>query len=194
MWDGAYLQNSDAQVFAGKFETREFEASTIWDGPYFGMDFGFSQDPTVGVELYAHDDCLWVRRAAGKAQLELDDTSAFMCQAIPLMARHTVRADSARPETISYLQRNGIPGIRGVRKGPGSVEDGVAFIKSFRRVIIHPDCREVVSEFRLYSYKVDRLTGDIMTKILDAHNHYIDAIRYAIEPMIGGSTQTFGVL
>jgi len=194
VWDGAYLQNSDAQVFAGKFETREFEASTIWDGPYFGMDFGFSQDPTVGVELYAHEDCLWVRRAAGKAQLELDDTSAFMCQAIPLMARHTVRADSARPETISYLQRNGIPGIRGVRKGPGSVEDGVAFIKSFKRVIIHPDCREVVSEFRLYSYKVDRLTGDIMTKILDAHNHYIDAIRYAIEPMIGGSTQTFGVL
>jgi phage terminase large subunit len=194
IWGGEYLQNSDAQIFAGKFETREFEPKPIWDGPYFGMDFGFAQDPTVAVEMYIHDDCLWIRREAGRAQLELDDTSAFMRQAMPLMALHTVRADSARPETISYLQRNGISGVRGVRKWPGSVEDGVAFIKSFRRVMVHPECGGVERELRLYSYKIDRLTGDIMPKIVDAHNHYIDAIRYGIEPLIGGSTEFFGVL
>ena len=82
-----------------------------------------------------------------------------------------------------------------MKKWAGSVEDGVAFIKSFERVIIHPDCPETAREFRLYAYKVDRLSGDIMPKILDANNHYIDALRYALEPMIGGSgNDVFGVL
>jgi phage terminase large subunit len=35
-----------------------------------------------------------------------------------------------------------------------------------------------------YSYKVDRVTGDILPTIIDANNHYIDALRYALQPMI----------
>ena len=82
-----------------------------------------------------------------------------------------------------------------MKKWAGSVEDGVAFIKSLDRVIIHPDCPETAREFRLYSYKRDRLSGDVMPKIVDANNHYIDALRYALQPMIGGASETvFGVL
>ena len=114
---------------------------------------------------------------------------------MPEMAQHTVRADSARPESISYLQRHGIPAITGVKKWAGSVEDGVAFIKSLEHVIIHSDCPETAREFRLYSYKQDRLSGDIMPKIVDANNHYIDALRYALQPLIGGHGEAiFGVL
>jgi phage terminase large subunit len=43
---------------------------------------------------------------------------------------------------------------------------------------------ETASEFVKYSYKVDRVTGDILPMIIDAHNHYIDALRYALQPMI----------
>ena len=50
--------------------------------------------------------------------------------------------------------------------------------------MIHPDCEQTAREFRLYSYKVDRLSGDIRPDIVDAHNHYIDALRYALAPMI----------
>ena len=194
VWDGEYLENSDAQVFAGKYETAEFEPGARWDGPYFGLDFGFAQDPTAAVECYIHGDRLYIRREAGKIGLELDDTSAYVREAMPLMALHNVRADSARPESISYLQRHGLPNIKSVKKWQGSVEDGISFIKSFARVIIHPGCRETAREFRLYSYKQDRLTGDIMPKLVDAHNHYIDALRYALEPMVGGSGDVFGVL
>ena len=71
----------------------------------------------------------------------------------------------------------------------------MAFIKSFDRVIVHPECPETAREFRLYSYKQDRLTGDIMPTIVDAHNHYIDAMRYALQPLVGGSSdQIFGIL
>ena len=194
VWDGEYLENSDAQVFAGKYEIAEFEPGALWDGPYFGLDFGFAQDPTAAVECYIHGDRLYIRREAGRIGLELDDTSAYVREAMPLMALHNVRADSARPESISYLQRHGLPNIKSVKKWSGSVEDGISFIKSFARVIIHPECRETAREFRLYSYKQDRLTGDIMPKLVDAHNHYIDALRYALEPMVGGSGDVFGVL
>ena len=195
IWEGAFLTLTDAQVFCGKFEQNEFEPGRLWDGPYYGLDFGFAQDPTAAVELYVHDNTLYVRREAGRIELDLDDYATFFKARIPNMENHTIRADSARPENISYLARHGFPSVKAVRKWQGSVEDGVAFIKSFRRVIVHPDCPEVLREFRLYSYKVDRLSGDIMPKIVDANNHYIDAIRYALEPMMGGgNNQIFGVL
>tara|TARA_Y100000385_G_scaffold289334_1_gene358474 strand:+ start:2158 stop:3378 length:1221 start_codon:yes stop_codon:yes gene_type:complete len=195
VWDGAYLENSDAQVFGGKFGVQDFEPRPNWDGPYFGLDFGFAQDPTAAIECYIHEDRLYIRREAGRVGLELDDTAAFILGRMPLMSQHSVRADSARPESISYLQRHGIGAIRGVKKWAGSVADGVAFIKSLDRVIIHSECPETVREFRLYSYKQDRLSGDIMPKIVDANNHYLDALRYALQPMIGGSNEvSFGVL
>lgn len=195
VWEGAFLTLTEAQVFAGKYEMTDFEPDRLWDGPYFGLDFGFSQDPTAAVECYIGGRILYIRREAGRAKLELDDTATFLLDRMPLLAMHKVRADSARPESISYLARNGVPSIEGVKKWPGSVEDGVAFIKSFDRVIIHPECEQTAREFRLYSYKTDRLSGDIMPKIIDANNHYIDALRYALQPMIGGgSGEIFGVL
>lgn len=184
VWEGAFLTITDAQVFSGKFAVEEFEPEDDWDGPYHGADFGFAKDPTVALESWVHGDTLYIRREAGKVGLELDETAEFLARGVPGIVNHTVRADSARPESISYLKRHGIPQIEGVKKWQGSVEDGVEFIKSFRRVVIHPDCTETAREFRLYSYKVDRLSGDILPIIVDANNHYIDALRYALVPLM----------
>ena len=71
--------------------------------------------------------------------------------------------------------------IDGVKKGKGSVEEGVAFIRSFDEVIIHERCKHTADEFKLYSYKRDRLTGDILPVLEDKHNHCVDAVRYALE-------------
>lgn len=184
VWGGEFLTLTEAQVFAGKFVVEEFEPQPHWDGPYQGLDFGFAQDPTAAVRLYIGDGRLWVRREAGKTKLELDDTTKYISGRIPGFARHKTRADSARPESISYLRRHGMPLIEGASKWQGSVEDGVEFIKSFEGVTIHPDCPQTAREFRLYSFKVDRLTGDILPVIVDANNHFIDGTRYALSPMI----------
>ena len=77
-----------------------------------------------------------------------------------------------------------MPRIEGVTKGKGSVEDGVEHIKSYDEVVIHSRCTKVQEEFRRYGYKVDRLSGDILPVIVDDWNHYIDAIRYALEPVM----------
>ena len=162
----------------------DFRVMPHWDGPYHGLDFGFAADPTAAVQCYICDRVLYIRREAGKTKLELDATGQYVTDRIPLMASHTVRADSARPESISYLRRHGIPTIEAVEKWPGSVEDGIAHIRSYESVVIHPDCEQTAREFRLYSYKTDRQTGDIKPEPIDANNHYIDALRYALAPMI----------
>ena len=185
IWEGAYYEQSEAQVFRGKYEIAEFVPGENWDGAYFGLDFGFSQDPTAAVQCWIHDNKLYIEREAGGVGIELDDTAAVLQAAMPDIGRYVVRADSARPESISYLRRHGLPRIVGAVKGKGSVEDGIEFIKSFEKVVIHPRCENTAQEFRLYSYKIDRLSGDVLPVLLDEHNHYIDAVRYAIEPLIG---------
>ena len=184
VWEGAYLVVTEAQIFRNCFEVEDFEPGIDWDGPYHGLDFGFSQDPTAAVQSYIHNRRLYIRREAGKKRLELDETIPFLAKEIPRIAMHVVRADSARPESISYLCNHGMPRVIGAKKGKGSVEDGIEFIKSFDRVIIHSDCPATLREFRLYSYKMDRLSDDILPIIVDDHNHYIDALRYSLEPMM----------
>lgn len=184
VWDGAYLQNSDSQVFNGRFIVQEFEPDNTFSGPYFGLDFGFSQDPTAAVKEWIKDNVLYIEHEAGKVGLELDETSQFMKDRVPDIERHEIQADSARPESISYLKRHGLPRIVGVDKGPGSVEDGIEHIKSYSKVVIHPRCVETLKEFRLYSFKIDKQSGQIMADVVDAYNHYIDAIRYALRPIM----------
>ena len=54
--------------------------------------------------------------------------------------------------------------------------------------MIHPRCEHTAQEARLYSYKVDRLSGDVLAEVQDRNNHCWDAIRYACQPMIWGAT------
>lgn len=182
IWEGAYRQLSEAQIFRGRYEVQDFTPSEDWNGPYFGLDFGFANDETAAVKLWINDNKLYVEYEAYKSELEIDETAPYLIKHLPDIKRHAIRADNARPETISYLKRKGLPRIRPCEKGKGSVEDGIEYIKSFDRVIIHSRCKNTAKEFRLYSYKTDRITEDILPVPFDAYNHAIDAIRYALEP------------
>lgn len=184
VWLGEYNVKSDAQIFAGKFVIDEFTPQTGWNGPYQGLDFGFAQDPTAAVRCWIYGDELFVEYEAGKIGLELDETAPFLMKNIPDFERYVERADSARPESISFLRRHGLARIEPVTKWSGSVEDGIEHIKSYKRVVIHPRCENTAREFRLYSYKVDKKSGDILPVVLDQNNHYIDALRYALNPLI----------
>ncbi|WP_303763793.1 PBSX family phage terminase large subunit [Sphingobium yanoikuyae] len=209
VWNGAFLTMTDAQIFNGKFVVDDFEPDEEWDGPYHGGDFGFSQDPAaavrcwIGHDPYARDgmgpegygdNCLWIEYEAGKIALELDDYATFIGDRIPDFAKYVARWDSAQPGMISHIKRHGLPRTEAVEKWPGSVEDGIAFVRNFDRVIIHSRCTETAREHRLYSYKVDPRSQDVLPLVVDKHNHYIDAIRYALAPMIKASLKTGWVL
>jgi phage terminase large subunit len=184
VWEGAYLVNSDVQVFGGKWEVADFEPGEDWDGPYHGGDFGFSQDPTAAVRTWVYGDCLYISHEAGARSLALDATGSFVEERIPGFADHLSRWDAASPGSIEIITRTGLPRAVAVDKWQGSVEDGIRFMRSFKRIVVHSRCRETIKEMRLYSYKVDRLTGDILPIVVDANNHYIDAARYSLAPLI----------
>lgn len=184
IWEGECLEVTEAQVFRGKYEVADFDVSSGYGYPMYGIDFGFARDPTTGVECFIRDNVLYIRRESGKVGLELDDTADYLKNDIPNIEKFVSRADSARPESISYLKRHGLQRMEGVKKWPGSIEDGIDFMKSFDKIVVHPDCPNVLKEFKHYSFKVDKNTGDILPVIVDAWNHYIDAIRYALAPMI----------
>lgn len=184
VWEGGYLVNSDAQVLAGKWRVAEFDAADSWDGPYQGGDFGYAQDPTAAVRCYINGDTLYVSHEAGGRAIELDGIGAKVTDAIPGFADYVSRWDSASPGSISILTRSGVPRAEGAPKWQGSVDDGVRFMRAFREIVVHPRCKATINEMRLYSYKVDRLTGDILPVLVDANNHYIDALRYAVSPLI----------
>lgn len=180
---GECWTRSDAQIFNGKWVVEEFEDDIEgMDGPYYGLDFGFAQDPTFTVRCFIKDEVLYISHELSRIGLEIEDTYDAV-STIPGSLESKIRADSARPETISHLKNKGLK-VEGVEKWKGSVEDGITVIRSFKKIKIHPRCKNMIQEARLYSYKVDRLTGDVLPVILDKHNHGWDAVRYALAPFI----------
>lgn len=99
-------------------------------------------------------------------------------------------ADSARPETISYLNRNDYPRIAAAKKGPNSVKEGVIFLQGFD-IVIHPRCTHTIDEFISYSYKKDPRTGIIYPILEDKKNHVIDPLRYSLEQLHEAGTTEY---
>lgn len=188
VWGGKLAVKSKASVLHDKWIVESFEPGRDWNGPYFGADWGFAESPTVLVKLWVHARKLYVEREAYGVGVELDELPALF-DTIPGSRTHTIRADSARPETISYMRNHGFPLIVGAEKWPGSVEDGITHLRSYEQIVIHPSCKHTADEALLYSYKVDKLTGDVLPEIVDRHNHCIDGARYALAPLISGGVQ-----
>jgi phage terminase large subunit len=193
VWGGAPRFNSEAAVLRGRWRVETFEPDPSWAGPYQGADWGFAVDPSVLIRCWVKPRAevngtiqgavLYVEHEAYEVGVEIDNTPALFDR-IPNARLYVTRADSARPETISFMQRNGYRNLTAAEKGPGSVEDGVEHLRSYEAIVIHPRCRHAAEEARLWSYKVDKLTGDVLPVLVDAHNHCWDATRYALEPII----------
>jgi phage terminase large subunit len=177
IWQGEYRRNSEARVFRN-WVVEEFEAPA---GAHFrlGADFGFSIDPSVLLRCYADGKRLYVDYEAYMVGCEIDAMPALF-MSVPDAERWVITADSARPETISYLRNHGFPKIVSAVKGARSVEEGVEFLKSMD-IVVHPRCTHLIDELMHYSYKLDPLTGAVMPILADKDNHCIDALRYANE-------------
>lgn len=178
VWQGHYSLNSEARVFRN-WKVEEFTAPA--DAVHrFGADWGFAIDPTVLVRCHIEGRKLYVDYETWQVGCEIDKTPALF-DTIEGSRKFLIRADSARPETVSYMKRQGFRIISAI-KGQGSIEDGVEFLRSFD-IIVHPRCTKVAEELTLFSYKVDQHTGDILPALDDKNNHTIDALRYALEEL-----------
>jgi phage terminase large subunit len=178
VWGGHYSLNSEARVFRN-WKVEEF--TTPVDAIHrFGADWGFAIDPTVLVRCHIEGRKLFVDAEAWQVGCEIDHLPKLF-DTIGGSRKFLIRADSARPETVSYMKRQGYR-ITPALKGQGSIEDGIEFLKSFD-IIVHPRCKKVAEELTLYSYKTDQQTGEILPFLEDKNNHTIDALRYALEEL-----------
>ncbi|ASM11847.1 PBSX family phage terminase large subunit [Serratia marcescens] len=194
VWEGAYLENSDKQVLAGKYRIAEFSDS-LWkeaERLFFGADFGFAKDPNTLVRSFILHNRLYIEYEAYGQHTELDHMPELY-DTIPGVRDWPIKADSARPETISYLKRQGF-NISAAEKWQGSVEDGIAHLRGFDEIIIHPRCKNVAREARLWSYKTDRITGEVLPKLADGNEHCWDGIRYSLDGHIKRKSQAVGML
>ena len=177
VWGGGYVSNSEARVFRN-WKIEEFDAPP--DAIHrLGADWGFAVDPTVLVRCHIIGRKLYIDHEAYRIGCEIPDTPDLFMQ-IPEAEKWPLTADSARPETISYMRKHGFPKIAAAVKGPKSIEDGIEWLKSFD-IVVHPRCRHTIDELTAYSFKTDPLTGKVLPLLNDKANHVIDALRYACE-------------
>ena len=184
VWQGSYLTNSQSRVFKN-WKIEEFEAPR--DAIHrLGADWGFAIDPTVLVRCHIIGRTLYIDHEAYMVGCEIVNTPELFMQ-VPEAEKWPIVADSARPETISHMRRNGFPKIMTAVKGPKSVEEGIEFLKNYT-IVVHPRCTHTIDELTLYSYKTDPLTGKILPVLEDKKNHVIDALRYACEAVRRANT------
>jgi phage terminase large subunit len=177
IWLGQYQSKSEARVF------RNWTVADFVSSPdarfYYGADWGFAVDPTVLVRCYVDGRKLYVDYEAWQVKCEIDKTPALF-DSVPGSRIWPIVADSANPQSISYMEKHGFPKIRPSVKGVGSVEEGVEFLKNYD-IVVHPRCKNVIDELSTYSYEVDKKTEDVLPRLADKKNHTIDSLRYAVE-------------
>lgn len=185
IWEGYPRTISDAQVFKGRFVVEEFpdEWAAQADRLFFGADFGFANDPNTLVRCFIREKRLYIDYEAYGVGVELDEMDALY-RSVPGSKLWPIHADAARPETISYLANRCGYRISAAKKWQGSVEDGVAYLKSFEKIVIHPRCKHAAEEFKLYSYKIDKVTNEVLPVIVGKWDHVIDAVRYSLDGYI----------
>lgn len=144
-----------------------------------GIDFGFTHDATTFPRLAVDLDNkeLWVYAEHYEHAMTTDDIYNMIVDAD--MKNALITADSAEQRLIAELKAKGISRITPSVKGAGSINAGIDFMKQFK-IYIHPSCVKTIEEFDTYIYKQDK-DGNWLNEPVDANNHIIDAIRYALE-------------
>lgn len=145
----------------------------------FGLDWGYSNDPTAFVEAYVDEVNykLYIKGEIYKTGL----TNKMIADELKYggYSKAYITADSAEPKSIEEVKRYGIQHIRGAKKGKGSISTGIQYIQNFE-VIIDPKCENFITEINNYKWKKDKF-GKTTDTPEDSYNHLMDALRYGME-------------
>lgn len=162
------------------YRVEEFDYTTIQGQLLIGMDFGFQADPSVIVAslLNEEDRTIHIFKewgGQGKTNQELIEVIKALG-----FSKSVIVADSAEMKSIEEIKRGGITKIRPAAKGPDSVRHGIQKLLNYK-IIVHPDCQGIITEFENYSWKKDRQTGEYTNEPIDSWNHYCDSLRYSLQ-------------
>jgi phage terminase large subunit len=140
----------------------------------YGMDFGYSNDPTSLIAMYKYNDSFIFDEVIYKKGLLNRDISKLIKT---YDATEIIYADSAEPKSIAELNHYGHL-VYPVKKGRDSINYGLNLLNQ-NKIYITSRSKNLINELRNYVWMSDK-QGNVLNKPIDAYNHGIDAMRYAI--------------
>ena len=177
--DGLVFENWEERSFSWSEELQHRKKARA----EFGLDFGYTNDPTAfwcGIidpearEILVFDE-LYEKRMSNEKIAEVIKEMGFR--------KEEITADCAEPKSIDQLKGLGLRRIKGARKGKDSVMNGIQYIQGYK-IVVHPKCTNFLCEIGNYSWKKDK-QGVSLNEPVDAFNHLMDAMRYALEKYTG---------
>ena len=143
----------------------------------YGLDFGYSNDPTAIVEIYKYNDGFILNEIRYMKGLQNSEIADFMKN----REKALIIADSAEPKSIDELKLHGLD-IIGAEKGPGSINRGIDFVKD-QRIQVTISSYYLLKEYNAYLWKTDTKTGKHINEVIGGNDHLLDAIRYGLSSL-----------
>lgn len=154
----------------------------------FGLDFGYTNDPTGFIaflispqlrEIYVFDEHY------EKGMLNNEIANMIITKGY---GKEKIIADSSEPKSIAEIKGYGVPRIRGARKGNDSIANGLHFLLQFK-MYVKPSLTNLILELNNYAFAVK--DGKATSNVIDDYNHLIDPLRYGSEEFSKGSSIRF---
>jgi phage terminase large subunit len=163
---------------------KEFDALPF--DSIYGLDFGYSNDPTALIEIKMHNDNVWLRELIYQTGLTNQLISKRM-EELGVGKNAQIYADSAEPKSIEELRQEDWNAIAS-QKGPDSIRAGIKMLMS-KKICYTEDSLNVAREIQEYKWALDK-QKEPTNKPIDDYNHALDAIRYGVmtnlnQPFIG---------
>ena len=136
----------------------------------YGVDFGYSNDPTAIVEVYKWND----KRILNEICYQKELSNSQIAKLIP--TKDSAYCDSAEPKSIAELKALGVRAYP-VTKGSDSINFGIQVMQE-QDYLVTSKSINLISELRKYAWDKDKRTGEKLNKPIDNFNHAIDAVRY----------------
>lgn len=155
--------------------------------PRFGIDFGFSNDPTTIISIMVNDKEKQIYIFDEFYQIGMLNGDIYRTLKKKHLLNQHIFADSAEPKSIEELKRLGARYIKPARKGKDSIIHGIQFLQGYK-IIVNPACKSTIEEFENYGWRKIKGTNEYENKPIDEFNHLMDALRYAVSDLIPRNT------
>lgn len=140
----------------------------------YGMDFGYSNDPTAIIAIYKYNGGFILDEITYQKGL----TNKQIADILNNQPKALVIADSAEPKSIDEIKMYGV-NIIGATKGKDSINQGIQYVQD-QRISITKHSTHTIKEYRNYLWQEDK-EGKIINVPIDIFNHSMDAIRYGLD-------------
>jgi len=151
----------------------------------FGLDFGYTNDPTALVALHMMDNEIYLDELMYEPGLTNQDITNKLKE-MEISRNDLIVGDSAEPKSIEEIRRGGFY-IKPSDKGADSIRNGIDLLKGYK-IHITRRSSNLESELRKYKWAEDK-TGKSLNVPVDANNHLIDSVRYLARAVLSVPTK-----